>query len=51
MHGQGNTGIKMSHQSADGLNGSVEVNNTLVNAHLVAVEGVGSLGRVKQVQC
>ena len=32
-----------THQCADGLDGGVKVNNALVDAHLVAVEGVGTL--------
>jgi hypothetical protein len=32
-----------AHQGADGLNGGVKVDHALVNAHLVAVEGVGTL--------
>lgn len=32
-----------AHQGADGLNRGVKVDHALVNAHLVAVEGVGTL--------
>ena len=39
-----------THQSADGLNRSVEVNDTLVNAHLIAVEGIGSLRSGTQIK-
>lgn len=40
---QRGNGKKHTNQCADGLNGGVEVDDALVNAHLVAVEGVGTL--------
>ena len=39
-----------AHQGADGLNGGVKVDHALVNAHLVAVEGVGSLRKHTSVK-